>query len=74
MHASILWLQDFSKVPLESSRPSAARLFFGWMFGEKAGNARFFTKHPEEFCCRAVNWMILIFHPSSLYIGISHHL
>jgi hypothetical protein len=22
------------------------------MFGEKAGDSRFFTKHPEEFCCR----------------------
>jgi hypothetical protein len=22
------------------------------MFGEKAGDARFFTKHPAEICCR----------------------
>jgi hypothetical protein len=26
-------------------------LVFWWMFGEKVGVARFFTKHPEEFCC-----------------------
>jgi hypothetical protein len=32
-------------------RPRSQRLlaYFLWMFGEKAVQARYFTKHPQEF-------------------------